>query len=62
MENKKINGLKLAIKALSENTVECNWEKVSSCNCGVVSQAVLSLSIVNVERSVKYLEGSTKFN
>lgn len=44
MKTKLISALKVAINALETGTVHYNWEKASSCNCGVVSQAVLDLS------------------
>lgn len=44
METKKIKlikGLNLAINALKNNTIHYEWTSQSSCNCGIVSQAIL---------------------
>ena len=52
MSNKKIHlvkSLKLVIDALKNDTVLYNWEEQSSCNAGVVSQAILGVSLKELE-------------
>lgn len=47
METKKqklIKSLKLAINALKNDTIFYDWTRQESCNCGIVSQAVLGKS------------------
>lgn len=45
MKNTKlINALKIAVNALKNDTVFYSWNKHASCNCGIVSQAVLGLT------------------
>lgn len=52
MEKKQhlINSLKLAIHSLETDTIKYNWTEQCSCNAGVVSQAVLGLSIEEFDK------------
>lgn len=40
-----INSLKIAINALRNDIIHYDWSKQSSCNAGIVSQAVLGVSV-----------------
>jgi hypothetical protein len=46
MNNKKeklINGLRLSISALTNDTIIYDWHQQESCNCGVVAQAITGI-------------------
>jgi hypothetical protein len=44
-----ISSLRIAINALKNGTIHYNWTEPSSCNAGVVSQAVLGVSIEDLD-------------
>jgi hypothetical protein len=48
-KQKLIASLRLAIDALKNNTIHYDWVEQSSCNAGVVSQAVLGESIEGID-------------
>jgi hypothetical protein len=43
-KEKLINSLNIAIKSLQNDTVLYDWQKQSSCNAGIVAQAVLDIT------------------
>jgi hypothetical protein len=53
--DKLIKSLKLAINALKNDTIHYEWHSQCSCNCGVVSQAVLGLSSLEVRKRISPL-------
>lgn len=50
-----INGLRNAIEALKNDTINYDWSNQSSCNMGVVAQAVLEISPKELEKMNKTL-------
>lgn len=52
MKTKLIKSLKIAIHALENDTIHYNWEETSSCNCGVVCQAILDTTKRDVSKKI----------
>ncbi len=52
---KLISSLQDAIKALENDSIEYDWWKTKSCNCGVVTQAITGLSAAAVDHSLGVL-------
>jgi hypothetical protein len=52
MEKKQhlISSLRVAINALQNDTIKYNWNEQCSCNAGVVSQAVLGISMDELDK------------
>ncbi len=52
MEKKQnlIKALKVAINALTNGTIFYNWVNPTSCNCGIVAQAVLGVSPIELKQ------------
>jgi hypothetical protein len=48
-KEKLIESLRLVIDALKNNTVYYDWSEQSSCNMGVVAQAILSVDVKELE-------------
>lgn len=53
-----ITSLKTAITALEADTINYNWEKQQSCNCGVVAQAVLKKTSSEILGSISSMVNS----
>jgi len=51
-KEKLIKSLKVAVHALEADIVHYKWTEQSSCNCGVVSQAVLGISSLEIKKKI----------
>lgn len=52
-KEKLIKSLMSAIRALENGTVTYNWQEQHSCNCGVVSQAMLGMTGTELKHRLK---------
>ncbi len=50
-----IKSLKIVIDALKKNQVEYEWKEQSSCNCGLVAQAILGVSQMKLKYDINDL-------
>lgn len=53
MKTQLISSLRVAINVLETGTVAYNWKVQSSCNCGVVSKAVLQLTKEEISKEME---------
>jgi hypothetical protein len=51
-KNNLIKSLNVAIRALETDSTNYKWQTHTQCNCGVVSQAVLGLSVDDLEDKI----------
>ncbi len=55
-KQKLITSLNIAINALKNDTIYYNWTNQESCNCGIVSQAVLGKSANEIWQEFENIE------